>query len=653
MDFSKTDKTDTVAVQIALRGINQDRSIKTMPSHVVDVLFNGEKIDTLQWDGKVQYQSSFLAIPRSLIKESNQLTLLVPKRKEGKKKILDVVMLDYINFKFVIDATKISDSYDLYSENNCRVKLAKDEFSFSKKAKKYSFKNAVLSPNEAVHIGKVSALKDVLLKELEPFDFDVSTLDYVMISHPLFVDSLKPLAEFYQNKGQNVAIVDVNTVYQHYSHGVRELAAIKEFIKTTFHAGKSRLKHVLLVGDSSWDWRSKEKYLDKYASWANRRQPLHQNFIGQMQYTYEEDIANRDFMPTGQFHSFQGHSASDNWFASIVAEKNRKGEDYLPDVAIGRFTCATVEEAKAMVEKSINYQANAKVGPWKSRVLWITNSDKRYQNYSKTLGKVIGDLGAVAETVFPKEMDGDNFKVQETLKKEISDGDLIVHFVGHGGNSIWRIGPPDLKNNRDLFTIKQVDELSNKNKLPFVMSMSCYSAPYDHPLADSIGEKFFRAKDKGAIAVLAASWRNSPNQNFSKAVLENIYKTPRQSLGLAIMNAKREYRGRVAVEMYNLLGDPALHLALPALTISSQVDLQKSKAQLSIDAESFNGKVNLEFIDHSNQVIKKQQISTAKPEFGISFETIKEQCKQVRVYAWDTAQNTDAMTSFSCSIVDG
>ena len=48
-----------------------------------------------------------------------------------------------------------------------------------------------------------------------------------------------------------------------------------------------------------------------------------------------------------------------------------------------------------------------------------------------------------------------------------------------------------------------------------VLSMTCYSAPFDHPSADSIGEKFLRVPGKGAVAVLAASWRNAPYQAMS------------------------------------------------------------------------------------------------------------------------------------------
>ena len=54
--------------------------------------------------------------------------------------------------------------------------------------------------------------------------------------------------------------------------------------------------------------------------------------------------------------------------------------------------------------------------------------------------------------------------------------------------------------------------------------MTCYSAPFDHPNADSIGEKFLRLPDRGAVAVVAASWRISPSEEMSRLLLEEFTK---------------------------------------------------------------------------------------------------------------------------------
>ena len=86
--------------------------------------------------------------------------------------------------------------------------------------------------------------------------------------------------------------------------------------------------------------------------------------------------------------------------------------------------------------------------------------------------------------------------------------------------------------------------------------MSCNTGPFDHPDADSLAEKFVRLEGRGAIAVLAASARNSPSLLFTNALLDGIIHEP--TLGEAIMLAKRLRQHPDSALLYNLFGDPAL-----------------------------------------------------------------------------------------------
>ena len=96
-----------------------------------------------------------------------------------------------------------------------------------------------------------------------------------------------------------------------------------------------------------------------------------------------------------------------------------------------------------------------------------------------------------------------------------------------------------------------------------VLSMTCYSAPFDNPTEDSIGEKFLREPGKGAIAVFAASWRNAPSPRLQpSSVIDELLK-PGATIGEAIVRAKKQSNDRTLVEMYNLLGDPAVVLERP------------------------------------------------------------------------------------------
>lgn len=647
-DVSKSNGKSDLFLTTAFRSRNIDKRATDIPHHNIQILINGVLINSLQWDGKIQYVSDKLIIPKDLLNaDNNTITFKVPKRKIDKKAIIDLTMLDYFKIDFEADLSKITASDSLTSDETCKVILKKNQFAYSETNKMFAFDSVEVTPNSRIFIGNEDKIKNPGIKKYSPIDSDLSETEYLMITHPLFKDSLKTLAEFYNNKGIKSTIVDTDQIYQKYSFGVRELYSIKDLIKETHTKSNGQLKYVLLVGDSSWDWRDYGKQ-NQYGNWASRLIGNNRNFTNfPHQESYTEEYSNRDFVPTGQFHSSEGHSASDNWFVSIVPEENQKGEDFIPDLAVGRFPVSTPDELDAMVSKTIHYTNNTKVGPWKSRVLWITNSNKRYQARSVRNSNILGEYGVSAHNIFPKVMDGDNFKVQETLSNSFDEGNLIVHFMGHGGKSIWRIGPPDIKKNRDLFTLDHISKLNNSNTLPFVMSMSCYSAPFDHPYADSIGEKFIREPKVGAIAVLAASWRNTPKDIFSRYILEGIYKNPDFSIGQAVLAGKRHFKGRTMVEMYNLLGDPAVHLALPTLKMISTLSGNEMKA--NIDTKAFKGKAKIELLDIDSTVLSSNEITVANTDFNFKFEKIPTECFQGRIYAWDSKQNIDAMSSFSCT----
>ncbi|MFK8010821.1 MAG: C25 family cysteine peptidase [Marinicellaceae bacterium] len=648
-EVNKYNGNSDLKLTAAFRSRNKDKRTAKVHDHEIQIFVNDVFLDSLKWDGKIQHISDKINIPKDLIKaEDNTITFKVPKRKIDNKNIIDFSLLDFFKIDYEIDQSKITASDPLKSDVKCKLDLSNDQFAYSTVGNKMAFDAIEINPESAVYVGDKNQLKTPGFQRLKPIVEDLSETEYLMITHPLFRESLDSFADYYNNKGIKSTIIDTEQIYQNYSHGVRELESIKQLISDTHKKSNGKLTYVLLVGDSSWDWRDYGQQ-NQYGKWANKRVISNGNFTNfPHQESYTEKYSNRDFVPTGQYHSSQGHSASDNWFASFIPEENETGEDFIPDVAIGRFPVSTPEELDAMIAKTINYTKNTKVGPWKSRILWITNANRHFQKRSVVTSNAVGDLGVSAQNVFPQGMDGDNLKVQQTLTDSFDEGNLVVHFMGHGGKSIWRVGPPDLKKNRDLFTLDHVSQLNNAKNLPFVMSMSCYSAPFDHPFADSIGEKFIREPDVGAVAVLASSWRNTPNSKFSQYILENIFKYPENSVGQAVLAGKRHFRGESMVKIYNLLGDPAVRLAVPSLTMEN--NFSNNQLTASIDSKSFKGKAKIELIDEKSNVLSSHEIDVTDNTFSFQFDGIPDGCNQGRVYAWDTEQNIDAMTAFNCTV---
>ncbi len=379
--------------------------------------------------------------------------------------------------------------------------------------------------------------------------------DYLMIAHPTLRQAIEPLAALHRQRGLTVEVVDVDDVYDEFSHGVVTPQALRDFVSHAYHHWERPApRFVLLVGDASWDPRATDASEDRnYVDWAfaprdgarfrkNRSTP----------YAPEALERSRNLIPTGVYYTNQGHAASDNEFVAV------DGKDRFPDLAIGRLPVVTPEEVAAIVAKTSRYLTAPEPGPWRQRVLWITNEDVMLQRHSDRLAEALAARGFESRKVYPGATSASNSMLQESLRQSFDEGFALVHFHGHGGRYIWRTGLADLEKNSDLFTLEDLDRLTPSARLAVVLSMTCYSAPFDHPTADSIGEKLLRLPDKGAVAVFAASWRNSPLTGFSQAVIEEVLAA--KTLGEGLVKAKRRAVTMSLIEQYNLLGDPALEM---------------------------------------------------------------------------------------------
>src|SRR4029450_696997 len=183
--------------------------------------------------------------------------------------------------------------------------------------------------------------------------------------------------------------------------------------------------------------------------------------------------------------------------------------------------------------------------------------------------------------------------------------------------------------------------MKSATHLPMVVSMTCYSAPFDHPSADSIGEKFLRTPGKGAVAVLAASWRNAPYQAVSIDVIQELTKPGALTIGEAIQKVKREGKHKEVIEQYNLLGDPALRLAAPRLRLDLTAGRGPNAAPpvaARLDPERFAGHAQVEWLDAKGDVVNSQEMRVDGPRFSAVMAAGSAPAKAGRGRGWDGAR---------------
>jgi len=74
----------------------------------------------------------------------------------------------------------------------------------------------------------------------------------------------------------------------------------------------------------------------------------------------------------------------------------------------------------------------------------------------------------------------------------------------------------------------------------------------------SIGEKLLRIKERGAVVVVASSWRNVPPLELGRRLIVGFGDKASPRIGDVFLSAKRAETDEAAIATYNMLGDPTV-----------------------------------------------------------------------------------------------
>ncbi len=630
-----------------------------LPDHRVELYFNGQLVGSGEWDGHESHLIDVPEIPRDLLETdvANVLEVKVPRRSPpgSADPLIDVVLLNWIEFRHppaeadarlggtwigsepqllllppgadgapakVRLATAPGGRLLVYGTGGSRFDSGNTEVEDGEGTAVHHFYPPVeesafyvtgsLRTPVAVELDRPSRLKD-----------RASPADYIIIAHPRLIRAIEPLAAFHRRRGLEVAVVAVDDVYDEFNHSIAHPGAVRDFLSHAYHHWPRPPRFVLLVGDASWD-----------------AEAIDSLYGGGAPYDPESALTHRNLVPTSAYDGYRGHAASDNFFVSV------DGEDHLPDMAIGRFPVAEPEEVTAILDKIVRYAEEAGVGPWRRNILWLSDVSAFMQRRSDQIAGGVAARGFASLKLYPSKDGPSTESTQGPLVQAFDRGQLLVHFLGHGARYVWRTGARDSQNNYDLFTLEHLQELKTTAKTPLVLSMTCWSAPFDHPTADSIGENFLRLEGRGAVAFLGASWKVAPNRKFSEFLIEEL--TRPGSIGEAILRTKRRHKAQSLVESYNLLGDPALELALPkhSLEIVAQGDESTGwEIAVTVPEEGFAGRAIVDWLDEAGEVVRSEELEVRGARLGAGFRRAGEEAAaaSVRVYVWNEDAGVDGM----------
>ncbi|HQQ95473.1 MAG TPA: type IX secretion system sortase PorU, partial [Bacteroidia bacterium] len=396
--------------------------------------------------------------------------------------------------------------------------------------------------------------------------------DYVIVSHPLFMNQAARLASFHNKaEGYTSAVVNVEQVYNEFSSGRQDISAIRDFIRMLYErniASGKQVKYVLLMGDGS--------YLNRTRNIVN----------------------NSNFIPTYQsLESLSATSslATDDFYGLMDPLEGANAENSgVIDVGIGRFTCRSVQEVEAVIGKIENYYkkdpnilnstsdpmncsgaSGSPMGSWRNNLLFLADDgDKAI--HMKGADNLSTEVKGISKSYNSDKIYLDAYQrvstpgghrypdASEDLVRKIRQGVMLFNYTGHGGEM-------GLTAER-ILDIATINDMDNFNKLPLFITATCEFSRYDDPGRTSAGELCL-INAKGAAIALLTTCRlaySSTNDLLNSVVMDKLFNRmsggKRPALGDVIrMTKSSPLLGGQAFYYANfhLLGDPALTLSYP------------------------------------------------------------------------------------------
>lgn len=410
--------------------------------------------------------------------------------------------------------------------------------------------------------------------------------EFLVVSHPAFLNDAQRLASAHYNaSGISCAVVTTDQVYNEFSSGVKDAAAIRDFVKMFYDraTNASELpKYLLLFGDGSYDNKSRTEN-------------------------------NTAFIPTYQSANSLQPTASyvtDDFFGLLDPGEGQNSDGAL-DVGIGRFPVKTAEEAQKAVDKTVLYltKQNLLAGGSSSQCSSFSGSISNYGDWRNVICFVADDedgnlhisqaeyLSGMVDTINKKynidkiyfdsylqetNAGGQRYpEVNDAISSRVEKGALIINYTGHGGEEGWA--------HERVLTVGAINGFNNKLNLPVFVTATCEFSRFDDPKRTSAGELLYLNPNGGAVSLFSTTRLAFANTNFSLnksfytyalSKINNAY----PSLGELMKMSKNNIGNVSSIRNFVLLGDPALKLAYPEYNIvtTSIPDTLKALSKVTI-----------------------------------------------------------------------
>lgn len=284
------------------------------------------------------------------------------------------------------------------------------------------------------------------------------------------------------------------------------------------------------------------------------------------------DVTGNYSIPTAFFPSpeYQENDADDHQYTLI------EGDDYFPEMLVGRFSFNEINEFRNMANKTIVYESN----PFTAEPSWMKRSLVVAGNYAEgglrpttpvymsrwLRNKMLNKGYAQVDSVFyPPTYPGTT-----SITSAINRGVQFISYRGWGDANGWHY--PSFHN-------PDLDNIVSYQKMPVVFSIVCNTGDFANPVNPCFGEKWMRMgsveRPNGSVAFVGPSdlhTKTRLNNSISSGAFRSILDFGVRGFGSSVLMGKVELYKNFPNDLnndqyvafyyhvYNLLADPSLNL---------------------------------------------------------------------------------------------
>jgi hypothetical protein len=454
-------------------------------------------------------------------------------------------------------------------------------------------------------------------------------IDYVIISLQSLMLQAEKLADFHRNYSKlTVKVISAEAIYEEFSSGKQDIAAIRNCIKYIYDNASSnekKLKYVNLFGDASYDYKNRTNNNTNVI-------PIYHALNSSS--TGEASFASDDFY--GLMDTNEGNIIS--YFGGI-------------DIAVGRMLVNNPKQAEEMVNKVIEYHDEKSYGSWRNNFVMICDdsdqtSDASLQSRQNNLAdnitskKPFFNVNKIILDSYTQEAAAGGFrypKARKDLFDAFEKGALVFNYLGHGGE--------DGLSGERIWEKSDGQNLNNQFKYPLFITLTCEFSRFDNPSRPTAGEYTYWNPKGGAIAMITTirAIGQYSAENFNDTLSENLLSfnsNENTSIAEALRLSKNS-NPNSSTNVVFYIGDPALHLAIAKpkirltkindVAVDQQTDAFKSLAKIKLTGVitdendillvNYNGELSSTIFDKN---ISRTTLNNDGNSSPITFKTLGE-----------------------------